>query len=149
MLQPLNKVDAYLATLGDATEFSGRSLVALLDELKEPFESHFNEEIDVLANLSTHRNNPKPGSDAERETIAAFDKWGQDSLMQPGITDVLVFFLLNMDREYEEGLWRDWPPIPRAARWAMVNVAGIWHNSWWKFASCDASGRRQELYAGK
>lgn len=147
MLEPLKKLEVYLTNLTDPSQLSGRDLISLLDEIREPFESHFNEEISVLASLSTHRNNPEPGSEAERKTIAAFDKWGQDSLMQPGITDVLVFFLLNMDRDYEEGIWRDWPPIPTPARWAITNVAGLWHNSWWKFASCDASGRRKELYA--
>lgn len=150
ILGPLNELEAYLNSVtANPSELSATKLISILDSLHEPFESHFNDEVDRIASLVTHRNTPTPGSDQEKAVVARFEKWGQDSLMQPGVTDVLVFFLFNMDRDAEEGLWRDWPPMPGPVRWAMVNVAGQWNRSWWKFASCDASGRRRVLYAGR
>ena len=61
--------------------------------------------------------------------------------------DVLPFFLMNLDAEYEEVMWRDWPPMPAPVRWGLVNLAGSVHWGWWKFTSCGSDGRRGELYA--
>lgn len=126
---------------------SAQRLLAILDALHGPLESHFNDEVARIASLAAHPGSPAAGSAEERAAVARFEKWGQKSLMEPGVADVLVFFLLNMDRAHEDGRWRDWPPMPAPVRWAMVNIAGQWHRSWWKFASCDATGQRRELYA--
>ncbi|KAM3564755.1 hypothetical protein ARSEF4850_001720 [Beauveria asiatica] len=52
--------------------------------------------------------------------MVLFDKWD----MEPGVTGVLVFFLLNMKRGYEERQRRGWPPMPASVWWVLVNVAG-------------------------
>jgi hypothetical protein len=64
-----------------------------------------------------------------------------------GTTDVVPFFLLNLDVTYEVGMWASWPLMPPPVRWGLVNVAGAVHWGRWKFASCDASGKPRDLYA--
>lgn len=54
---------------------------------------------------------------------------------------------MNLDAAFEEGKWADWPPMPRLVRWGLVNAAGSVYGAWWKFASCDASGRPRDLWA--
>lgn len=59
----------------------------------------------------------------------------------------LPFFFLNLDITFEEGLYKDWPPIPGVARWVVMNCFTVWNQGFWKFASCDIGGRPRELYA--
>lgn len=111
-----------------------------------PFELHFRNEIDLLASLASHPKTPKEGSREATAARAKFDKWGSSSVIKGGITDVLMLFLFNLDRDIEEGIWKDWPEMPGPIRWLLPRAAGGWHGGWWKFASCDANGRRKELY---
>jgi hypothetical protein len=104
-------------------------------------------EISTIANLANHQRTPQEGSLEEKSTQAAFNKREGNNLLMSGVTDVLPFFLFNFDRDYEDGLWRDWPPIPGPVRWVLIRVAKILHPGWWKFASCDAVGRRKAFHA--
>lgn len=98
----------YLTSItSTALDLSAPRLVAILDALRGPLESHFNDEVRHIASLAAHARTLVAGSAAERATVARFDKWGPASLIEPSVTDVLVFFLLSMDRAYEEGRWRD------------------------------------------
>lgn len=118
-----------------------------MDEFQEPFSQHFRSEVDKIASLSRHPNTPKEGSPEEAKEKAPFEKWGGDSIMRGGFTDVMMFFLFNLDRTYEDGLWAHWPPIPGPIRWSMTNLGSLVHGGWWRFASCDSSGKPRELYA--
>lgn len=145
---PLEELQSFLTNAAtNPRTLSAAQLIGILDNLQPPLESHFNDEVQRIASLASHAKTPAPGSVEEKTAEARFNKWGQASLMEPGISDVLVFFLLNLDRDHEEGMWRHWPPIPAPVRWALTNVASQWHRSWWKFASCNASGQRIQLYA--
>jgi hypothetical protein len=114
---------------------------------QEPFYSHLRSEIDTIAALSKHSQTPKEGSSLEQSTRKTFDDREGKNLLMSGATDVVPFFLLNFDRDYEGGIWADWPPIPLPVRWALIHVAKVLHPTWWKFASCDAERKRKVLYA--
>lgn len=139
---------SHLASLrSPVVVFSGAALIHIMDSFKGPFEHHFHHEIDEIAKLSKHPNVPVPGSSAAEAASTIFKTWGKKTVSEAGMTDVLPFFLMNLDRTAEEGMWANWPPMPPPIRWAMVNVVGAWYGSWWKFASCDAAGQPRELYA--
>ncbi|KAJ2967113.1 hypothetical protein NQ176_g9826 [Zarea fungicola] len=64
VLGPLNELDSYLSRV--AANLSGPELVAILDALHPPLESHFNDEVQRIASFATHRNAPEPGSTEEK-----------------------------------------------------------------------------------
>ena len=61
--------------------------------------------------------------------------------------NALPFFFLNLDQTHEDSLWKDWPPIPGPARWAVMHGFTLMHPGYWKFASCDKNGVPKPLYA--
>lgn len=63
------------------------------------------------------------------------------------VLNVLPCFMLNMEfEEFEGGYWAGkWPDIKGVGRWVLFNVVPVWHSGWWRFASCDARGRRKRL----
>ena len=129
-----------------------------------PFETHFHNEIKTIADMAGHAAAPKPGSPEEAAAGQTFKAWGKATVSKAGMLDVVPFFLLNLDRTVEDGLWANWPPMPapikvcveapsplgdaitKPRQWGMVNLAGSWYSSWWKFSSCDANQRPKELY---
>ncbi|KAG4417919.1 hypothetical protein IFR04_008973 [Cadophora malorum] len=143
----LAKFHEYLTNLPSPSEFSGTMLLEIMDSFQKPFEAHMRSEVQTIANLASHSKAPEVGSQKEKATQAEFDKREGDKIREAGMTDVLPFFLFNFDSEYEDGLWKDWPPIPGPIRWMVMNVAKLVHPGWWKFASCDGTRRRKELYA--
>ena len=143
----LTRFQEYLANLPSPSEFSGTTLLAIMATFQEPFEKHMRNEITTIANFAHHPQTPSVGSDLEKATEADFEKREGAALQNSGMTDVLPFFLFNFDAEFEEGTWRNWPPIPAPVRWVLLNIAKFKHPGWWKFASCNAARQRIPLYA--
>ncbi|ROW04814.1 hypothetical protein VMCG_04842 [Cytospora schulzeri] len=128
----------------DATE-----LIRILDGFHANFETHFHNEIQTLSNLASHPNAPAPDTPEAAEAFNTFKTWGKSTVTKAGTTDVVPFFLLNLDRtnQFEEGLWANWPPIPAPIKWGLINIGGWMKGNYWKFSSCDSAGNRRELYA--
>jgi hypothetical protein len=118
-----------------------------MSSFQEPFNHHFHHEITTIASFGDLPSAPAPNSTEAQEAAAVFKAWGKKTVTKAGTFDVVPFFLMNLDATYEEGSWANWPPMPAPVRWGLVNVAGSMHWAWWKFASCDASGRPKSLYA--
>lgn len=120
-----------------------------MDDFHVPFETHFHNEIATIANLASHPNAPKPDTPEAVAAWNTFKSWGKNTVTKAGTTDVVPFFLLNLDRTtgFEEGMWANWPPIPAPIKWGLINVGGWFKGGYWKFASCDASGRPRVLYS--
>ncbi|RFU28931.1 hypothetical protein B7463_g7428, partial [Scytalidium lignicola] len=143
----LAKFHDYLVNLKFPSEFSGTKLLEIMATFQDPFEIHMRSEVAILANLSKHPRTPKEGSAEEKSVQAEIEAREGSKLVNSGITDVLPFFLFNFDRDYEDGLWMNWPPIPAPVRFIMMGIGRILHPGWWKFASCDTGRQRKELYA--
>lgn len=118
-----------------------------MDTFREPFNDHFHSEIKTIASFADLPTAPTPDSPEAENATATFKVWGKKTLTKAGMTDVVPFCLLNLDRTYEEGMWATWPPMPGPIRWMMVNVFGSWNWGWWRFSSCDGNGNPQPLYA--
>lgn len=118
-----------------------------MSTFQTPFCHHFHHEIKTIASFGNLSTAPAPQSAEAEQAAMVFKTWGKRTVSKAGTYDVVPFFLLNLDASYEEGLWANWPPMPAPIRWGLVNVAGAVHWSWWKFASCDANGRKQDMYA--
>ncbi|KAF2089649.1 hypothetical protein K490DRAFT_72358 [Saccharata proteae CBS 121410] len=147
-LDGLVSFNTYLTSLSETpTSFSGPELIRIMDSFREPFTNHFHSEIATIASFSSLPSAPAPDSPATDAAAQTFRSWGKKTLTKAGMTDVVPFCLLNLDRTYEEGMWAAWPPMPGPVRWMLVNVYGAWNWGWWKFSSCDAYGMPQRLYA--
>lgn len=146
-LQGLGEFKTYLSRLSSPAEFDGQELRRIMGTFQAPFEHHFHSEIARIASFASLPSAPALNSPEADEAAAVFKAWGKKTVMKAGTTDVVPFFLMNLDATYEEGRWANWPPMPAVIRWGLVNVAGSWNWAWWKFASCDGAGRPRELYA--
>ncbi|KKY26757.1 putative hemerythrin hhe cation binding domain-containing protein [Diplodia seriata] len=146
-LEGLGAYNTYLTSLSSPADFDGKELVRIMDTFREPFNDHFHSEIKTIATFADLPSAPAPDSPEAENASATFKAWGKKTLTKAGMTDVVPFCLLNLDRTYEEGMWATWPPMPGPIRWMMVNVFGSWNWGWWRFSSCDASGNPQPLYA--
>ncbi|KUI57384.1 hypothetical protein VP1G_04661 [Cytospora mali] len=124
-------------------------LIRILDSFHVNFETHFHNEIRTLSNLASHPNAPAPDTPRAAEAFNTFKTWGKSTVTKAGTTDVVPFFLLNLDRtnQFEDGLWANWPPIPAPIKWGLINIGGWINGNYWKFSSCDSAGNRRELYA--
>lgn len=83
-----------------------------MDSFSGPFETHFHNEIKTIADMAEHENTPAPGSPEEAAAGQTFKAWGKSTVSKAGMLDVVPFFLLNLDRTVEDGLWANWPPMP-------------------------------------
>jgi hemerythrin len=146
-LPGLSEYATYLESLATPTDFDGNELRRIMDGFQKPFEHHFHSEISHIASFASLPGAPAPNSPEESAAAAVFKAWGKKTVTKAGTTDVVPFFLMNLDATYEEGKWANWPPMPAPIRWGLVNLAGSWNWGWWKFASCDAQGKPRELYA--
>lgn len=118
-----------------------------MDSFQDAFNHHFQHEIETITSFSNIPTAPKTGSPEAEQAATVFKAWGKKTVTKAGTTDVVPFFLLNLDVTYEDGMWASWPPMPAPIRWGLVNIAGAYHWGWWKFASCDSAGKPRQLYA--
>jgi hypothetical protein len=137
MMPPLLKMEEYLNGLKSPGDYAADALVPLLEDIRGPLKLHLHSEIEVIASLS------KFGSFPQSE--AALEAWGRNSVLGGGITEVVPFAFLNMDRTFEDGLWKDWPPVPAVVRFFFLRVSAWPKKGRWRFASCGVDGLPQAL----
>ena len=146
-LEGLVNFNDYLAQLAEPYDFNGHELRRIMESFQDPFVTHFHNEIATIASFANLPKAPAPSSQEAVNAAAIFRAWGKKTVTKAGYTDVVPFFLLNLDTTYEEGLWASWPPMPAPVKWGLVNIAGAYHWGRWKFASCDSAGKPRALYA--
>jgi len=134
----LKAYGAYLSSLaGVEHKFNPSRLISLIDDFGPALYTHLKEEIPSLLALERF------GS--ELPLLDMMTAEGRRMAQEPNRTTATMFFFLNVDATFEEGMWRDWPPIPWLVKWLMMRVFGCWHSGFWRFASCDYEGRPKEL----
>ncbi|KAA8635337.1 hypothetical protein SMACR_01557 [Sordaria macrospora] len=146
-LPGLAEFEKYLSGLKSPSDFLGDELLRIMGTFQDSFSDHFHSEISTISKLSEHANAPKEGTPEHMAAVTTFKTWGKATVTKAGVTDCVPFFLLNLDRTVEDGMWANWPPMPAPIKWGLVNIAGALHSGWWKFSSCDAAGEPKELWA--
>ena len=130
----------YLLSLdGQEVEFSASKLLSIIDSFAPALMAHLAEEIPTILSLSRFGSEVPFLKLSEVEMRKASDEIPK--------TEGLPFFMMNLDRTFEDGMWESWPPIPGAVRWVLIRVLARKHAAWWRFASCDYNGYPQKLYA--
>jgi hypothetical protein len=115
----LAKFNDYLAQLAEPYDFNGNELRRIMDTFQDPFVAHFHNEIATIASFADLPSAPKPSSQKAVEAAAIFRAWGKKTVAKAGYTDVVPFFLLNLDTTYENGMWASWPPMPAPIKWGL------------------------------
>ena len=137
----------YLSKLDKPTSLSGTELIRIMDSFQDDFENHFHSEIKTIAAFADHPKAPVNGTAEGDLAFDTFKTWGKNTVQKAGFWDVVPFFMVNLDVTAEDGMWKNWPPMPPPIKWGLTNIAGAWYSSYWKFSSCDSVGQPQELYA--
>ena len=130
-----------LALRGQENGFSSDKLNSIIDSFAPALMTHLTAEIPTILSLSRFGSKIPLLKLSEVEMRKASDEIPK--------TEGLPFFMMNLDRTFEDGHWEFWPPIPSAIRWALIRLTARKHAGWWRFASCDYDGYPKKLYAMK
>ncbi|CZT05035.1 uncharacterized protein RAG0_11270 [Rhynchosporium agropyri] len=133
----LEAFKAYLSTSSfHPSTFSGTHLNNLIDTFARSLIVHLADEIPSLLELS------KFGQSLP--LLRLINAEGAKSPLKLSKLGGVPFFAQNLDTEFEEGIWSAWP-MPVVVRWLIPRTVGRWNREWWRWASCDESGRLREL----
>ncbi|PVI03114.1 hypothetical protein DM02DRAFT_612477 [Periconia macrospinosa] len=135
-----NEYKNYLATVASTpADFDGKKLVSVIDSFAPEMMKHLRKQIPRMLELARFGD--------KIPMLEIIETEGNRSTQNLSKAGGMIFFLRNLDLGYEDGLWKDWPPIPSAARWGVLKTLGKFHSRWWVYAACDEPGRLQKLHA--
>ncbi|KAL2202440.1 hypothetical protein CC79DRAFT_1389702 [Sarocladium strictum] len=127
----LKRTEEYInECLQDQTQYSGEHLRSLIKVLGPVLRSHLVSEIDTLEDLRKY---------GEGKMSTLHDEF-QAMVNTETVRHSVPAIFNALDRTYEDGLWKDFPPMPWALKWTVQNVFMRWNSAWWKFAPCDPEG---------
>jgi hypothetical protein len=129
----------YLSSLkGKETTFSGAHLRSIIDSFGPTLHQHLSDEILSLLSLSKYGDKVHLNKLWDKQSIGQFN-------FHSAVTRV-PFYLTNLDRTFEGGMWKDFPKVPGIAKYIMGNWVSGLNSGYWKFASCTWRGQPKELY---
>jgi hypothetical protein len=118
--------------------FDGARVIALMDAFGTALHSHLANEVAHLALLRQY-----PNIDMAAIKLAT----EKDSMNRTSPVYLLPMLWCNLDVEFEDGRWRDFPGLSALLKWIMVNIFGWWRSNWWRFGSVGSDGKRVQLLA--
>lgn len=136
----LEKFKDYLQETG--ANFSAEELISIMNSFSDPFYQHLKEEPPAIVNLAQYDTPEHP-----IDILGIASKSGKKQVSLPLLFNTLPVFFLNMETvEFEGGLWHEvFPPVPAPVKWVLTKGAPMWHQRYWKFASCTADGKFKQL----
>lgn len=131
---------SYLRSLkGREQAFSGIHLRSIIDSFGPTLHQHLSDEIPSLLALRKYG-----------EKVHLSRLWDKQSLgkftWHSAVTRI-PFYLCNLDRTFEGGLWKDFPELPNWAKAFMGSWVARLNGGYWKFGACTMAGEPKELYA--
>lgn len=119
--------------------FKWADMKAVIDAFAEPLMLHFRAEIPTILALREY------DSDKVREIWAKVDKAATDSGGASAQEVVLPCALGCIDKTFEDGYHKDFPPIPWFVTLLITYVWSRKHRSVWRFLPCDFSRNPKPL----
>lgn len=120
-LPGLEAYKAYLNTcISEPAVFSGTHLTRLIDDFAPALVTHLADEIPTLISLSRHGSN--------LPLLQMINLESKKSPLFLSITGGTPFFFRNLDIEFENGLWKAWPPMPGLVWWVMQRTFVAWNS---------------------
>ncbi|PSR97190.1 hypothetical protein BD289DRAFT_459052 [Coniella lustricola] len=128
--------------LDTGADFDVEELIQILMSFKDPLYEHLKSEPGEIVALARY-NTPETPIDILKIADAA----GKKVVTIPMLFNCLPVFFLNQEsHEFEDGMWLGvWPPLGTVGKAVMNRAIPMWQSSRWRFASCDADGKRKEL----
>ncbi|KAI6756113.1 hypothetical protein HG530_011849 [Fusarium avenaceum] len=116
--QGLKDYNIYIsACLRDTEEYNGSRLVAIIDSFGHELADHLAQEIITILNLRQY------GTKMEKFE-EKFKEWADKDTSNLAVPGTLTWGFFNHDKQYEDGLWQDWPPAPApvvfSVRWKAM-----------------------------
>lgn len=131
---------SYLRSLkGKEGTFSGSHLCSIIDSFGPTLHQHLADEIPSLLALSKYGDKVHLNKLWDQQSIGKFT-------LHSAVTRI-PFYLCNLDRTFEDGLWKDFPEVPKLAKAFMGNWVSRLNGGYWKFGACTMAGEPKELYA--
>jgi hypothetical protein len=156
-------LDAFIAYVQDCAagkqSYDGDKIITLIDAFGKILSDHLADEIPTILDLR------KFGVDKLEPFPKLMDEYGEKALVSRivnppsgstahcfpkkslSLTADLPWAFVNIDKEFEGGRWKSWPPAPAVIGFVVCNVAYWVHSDVWRFGSCDRSCRMKPLYA--
>jgi len=130
---------AYLRSLkGKEITFSGAHLRSIVDSFGPTLHQHLSDEITSLLALSKYGDKVHLNKLWDKQSIGNFN-------FHSAVTRV-PFYLTNLDRTFEGGMWKGFPDVPQIGKYVMGRWVSRLNSKYWKFASCTWRGEPKELY---
>jgi hypothetical protein len=130
---------AYLRSLkGKETTFSGGHLRSIIDSFGSTLHQHLTDEISSLLALSKYGDKVHLNKLWDKQSVGNFN-------FHSAMTRI-PFYLTNLDRTFEGGMWKDFPDVPRVGKYIMGRWVSRLNSRYWKFASCTWRGEPKQLY---
>jgi len=120
--------------------YDGDRIVALIDAFGNILSGHLADEIPTIVGLRRF-------GDKIEHFPALLDELGTRVMKSAGLVGELPWAFVNVDRAFENGRWKAWPPAPAVLEFIIRNVAYWVHSDIWKFGSCDRNCQLKPLYA--
>lgn len=112
--------------------------MSLIDAFAPALLQHLHEEIPTLEKLREFK--------GKLDILKLCEEEAQMVMRGCEMQTTLVGFIVNLDKGFENGRYREFPPVP----WVVNLLLRFWATrKWrgaWRFASCDKWGRRKELF---
>ncbi|KAK0611867.1 hypothetical protein B0T14DRAFT_441274 [Immersiella caudata] len=130
----------YVDAVSEGREkYSGTKVIELVDGFGEILAQHLEDEIQTLLALRKH-------GEKMTDLMTVVAKEAAKGMKEVG-TAGLVWVWANIDSEFEDGRWTDWPPAPGPVRFLVSNVFWRFYGGMAKFGAVDRHGRMKPLYA--
>jgi len=138
-------LDAFMAYVRDCEAgkqvYDGDRIMALIDAFGKILSNHLAEEIPTILALRRF------GADKLEPLPKLLDEQGGKAMQTLGLAAELPWAFVNIDRQFENGRWKAWPPAPAVIELIVRNVAYWVHSDIWKFGACDRKCQLKPLYA--
>ncbi|KAB5582960.1 hemerythrin HHE cation binding domain-containing protein [Coniochaeta sp. 2T2.1] len=120
-------------------EYDGQKVCSMIDAFGTTLNQHLADEVPTIQGLRKY-------GDKMATLQKRFDDEGEKNMKKIGLGNVTVCLTMH-DTNFENGIWKQWPPMPTPIRFLIRNII------WWfvrdtsKFGPCDHKGNLKPLYA--
>jgi hemerythrin-like domain-containing protein len=141
---PLEELEAYIVAIQEGKDpYDGAKIRAQIRAFAPGLVEHLQDELVTLSTIPARL--PKNVDPASIPLEKMLHELAVHSSRKMSLTTDVFSFVLNSDKSYDGGRYKDHPPFPAALK-AFLNYVVPWlEQSYCRFASCDSLGRPREM----